>query len=103
MRPEENNRDYLNEVWRRVRVQEYDKYQLEKITENKKFVRRMEIKLSLLIFGSLSVISIILYFILGISMEWLIICISAFLIGAETYDYLSFNEAKRRIYYENSN
>ena len=78
MRSEENNRDYLNEVWRRVRVQEYDKYQLEKITENKKFLRRIEIKLSLLIFGGLSFISVILYFILGVSMEWLIICISAF-------------------------
>ncbi|MDU5080186.1 hypothetical protein CIW83_04665 [Tissierella sp. P1] len=103
MRSEENNRKYLNEVWRRVRVQEYDRYQLDKIKENKKFLRMIEIKLSLSIFGGLSFLSLILYFILGVSMEWLIICISAFLIGAEIYDYLSFNEAKRRIYYENSN
>ncbi|MBU5313766.1 hypothetical protein KQI38_17210 [Tissierella carlieri] len=103
MRPDENNREYLNEVWRRVRVQEYDRYQLDKIKENKKFLRMIEIKLSLSIFGGLSFLSLILYFILGVSMEWLIICISAFLIGAEIYDYLSFSEAKRRIYYENSN
>jgi hypothetical protein len=101
MKPYENNREYLNEVWKRVRVHDYDRFQLEKIKENKKLSRQIEIKLSCLVFGSLSFISLILYFILGISIELLIICIPIFLIGAQIYEYLSFNETKRRIHCEN--
>ncbi|WP_353093163.1 hypothetical protein [Tissierella praeacuta] len=97
----EDERRYLNEIWKKVRTHEYDRYQLEKTKENKKLLRRIEIKLSLLIFGSLAFISLMLYFILGISMEMLMICIPAFLLGAQVYEYLTFYETKRRIFCEN--
>ncbi|MBU5436449.1 hypothetical protein KQI42_00430 [Tissierella sp. MSJ-40] len=101
MRPCEDNRQYLNEVWRKVRIQEYDRYQLEKIKQNKRILRKIEIRLFCLIFGSLAFISLILYFILGLSMEWLSICVPAFLLGAQVYEYWSIKETKRRIYCEN--
>jgi hypothetical protein len=101
MRPCEDNRQYLNEVWRKVRIQEYDRYQLEKIKENKKILRKIEMKLSCIIFGSLTFISLILYFILGLSMELVSVCIPAFLLGAQVYEYLSVREIKRRICCEN--
>ncbi|SCG82039.1 hypothetical protein DW1_0419 [Proteiniborus sp. DW1] len=97
----ENTRQYLDEIWKKVRVQEYDRYQLEKAEENKKILRKMEIKLSCLVFGCLGFMSLILYFILGFSMEWLVMCIPAFLIGVQFFEYLSFILAKRRIYFEN--
>ncbi|WIV11931.1 hypothetical protein [Proteiniborus sp. MB09-C3] len=98
---DENSRQYLSEVWRKVKIQEYDRYQLEKAKANKKLLRSIEIKLSCLIFGSLALMSLILYFVLGLSMRWLIACVSAFLFGVQIYEYLSFVEAKRRIYLEN--
>ncbi len=101
MHSEKNSRQYLDEIWTKVRVQEYDRYQLEKAEKNKRLLRKIEIKMSCLVFGSLALMSLILYFIFGISMQLLIICASAFLLGTQVYEYLSFMEAKRRIYLEN--
>lgn len=92
---------YVSEIWRRVKILEYDKYQLEKAKENKKLLRNIEIKMSCIVFGSLSFMSLVLYFILGISMVWLMICIPAFLSAAQIYEYIRFKVVKRRIYLEN--
>ncbi len=100
MHSEENNQ-YISEIWSKVRIQEYDRYQLEKAEENKKLLRNIEIRMSCLVFGSLSLISLLLYFILGVSMVWLIICIPAFLTAAQIYEYVRFVIVKRRIYLEN--
>lgn len=95
------NSQYLSEIWSKVRIQEYDRHQLEKAEENKKLLRNIEIRMSCFVFGSLSIMSILLYFILGVSMVWLIICIPAFLSAAQLYEYVRFKVIKRRIYLEN--
>lgn len=98
-----NNRQYLNEVWKRVRLQEYERNQIKKVEERNKTLRKMELKLFCKVFGSLSLMSFIFYLILGLNSVGFAICVSAYLIGAQIYDYLNFNEAKRRSHSENSN
>lgn len=101
MHSEESNHQFVNEIWRRVRIQEYERYQLEKAEANRRLLRRMEIQMSCLLFGSFSLISLILYLILGFGMTWLIICAPTFLLGVQVYEYLTFEMVKRRIYLEN--
>ena len=36
----ENDHKYINEIWRRINIKEYDKIQLQKIKENKKTLKR---------------------------------------------------------------
>ena len=96
----DENSQYVSEVWSKVRILEYDRYQLEKAKENKRLLKSIEIKISCFLFGSLSFMSILLYYIFGVSMEWLIICIPAFLSAAQIYEYVRFIIVKRRIYLE---
>lgn len=101
MNGNEDNRKYVNEVWNRVRVKEYDKAQIEKVRENKRVLRKIQLRWILSIFGVSAVLALALYFKFGVEMELLTISTLIFLIASQLYEYFLFREIKRRIYYEN--
>jgi hypothetical protein len=100
MDEKEDNRKYLNEVWRRVNVLEYDKAQIEKVRENKRALRKIQLRWILSIFGLPIILSLIIFFKVGIKIGSLAILTLAFLIASQVYEYFLFKEVKRRIYYE---
>ncbi len=100
MEGREDNRKYLNEVWRRVNILEYDKAQIEKIKENKRTLREIQLRWILSIFGAPIILSLILLLKIGIGIGLLATLTLVFLIASQVYEYFLFREVKRRIYYE---
>jgi hypothetical protein len=100
MEGREDNRKYLDEVWRRVDVLEYDKAQIEKVKENKRKLKKIQLRWILLIFGMPIILSLILFLKIGIGIVQLTIVTLVFLIASQAYEYFLFLEVKRRIYYE---
>ena len=100
MNGKNDNRKYLNEVWNRVRILEYDKAQLEKIRENKRVLRKIQLRWMLSIFGVSTVLALASYFKLGVDILSLTISTFIFLIASQLYEYLSFREIRRKIDYE---
>ena len=100
MNGKNDNRKYLNEVWNRVRILEYDKAQFEKIRENKRVLRKIQLRWMLSIFGVSTVLALTLYLELGFDILSLIISTFIFLIASQLYEYLSFREIRRKIDYE---
>ena len=100
MNGKNDNRKYLNEVWNRVRILEYDKAQFEKIRENKRVLRKIQLRWMLSIFGVSTVLALASYFKLGVDILSLIISTFIFLIASQLYEYLSFREIRRKIDYE---
>lgn len=96
----EDNRKYLNEVWRRVNVLEYDKAQIEKVKENKRKLKKIQLRWILSIFGAPTIFSLILFLKIGIGIVQLTAATLVFLIASQVYEYFLFREIKRRIYYE---
>lgn len=100
MNGNKDNHKYLDEVWNRVRILEYDKSQLEKIRENKRVLRKIQLRWFLLIFGVSTVLALTLYFKLGLEIVSLTISTFVFLSASQLYEYFSFREIRRKIYYE---
>lgn len=100
MNGKNDNRKYLNEVWNRVRILEYDKAQLEKVRKNERVLRKIQLRWMLLIFGVSTVLALTLYLELGVDILSLIISTFIFLIASQLYEYLSFREIRRKIDYE---
>ena len=100
MNGKNDNRKYLNEVWNRVRILEYDKAQFEKIRENKRVLRKIQLRWMLSIFGVSTVLALASYFKLGVDILSLTISTFIFLIASQLYEYLSFREIRRKIDYE---
>ena len=100
MEGREDNRKYLDEVWKRVNVLEYDKVQIEKIKENKRKLKKIQLRWILLIFGMPIILSLILFLRTGVGIVQLTAVTLVFLIASQIYEYFLFREVKRRIYYE---
>ena len=100
MNGKNDNRKYLNEVWNRVRILEYDKAQFEKIRENKRVLRKIQLRWLISIFGVSTVLALASYFKLGVDILSLTISTFIFLIASQLYEYLSFREIRRKIDYE---
>ena len=100
MNGKKGNCKYLNEVWNRIRILEYDKAQFEKIRENKRVLRKIQLRWMLSIFGISTVLALTLYLKLGFDIVLLMISTFIFLIASQLYEYLSFREIRRKIYYE---
>jgi len=97
----ENDHKYINEIWRRINIKEYDKIQLQKIKENKKTLKRIRIRWMTSTFGISSAVSLTLYFKFGMGMKLILMSTLIFLVSSQLYEYFSFKEIKRRIYREN--
>ncbi|MEW8973032.1 MAG: hypothetical protein AB2375_02465 [Tissierellaceae bacterium] len=100
MKENQENRKYLDEVWRRIRILEYDDAQIKRVRENKRLVRKIQLRWTLWIFGIPTAIALALFFKCGIEVISLGISTLVFLIASQVYEYLSFIEVRRKIYYE---